>query len=60
MVISATFISVVGGKFIAGTHAKPYSHKLTFIMNGNYYGPQMPMFGNKVIACMECFFSMHG
>lgn len=29
-------------------------------MNGNYYGPQMPMFGNKVIGCLECFISIHG
>lgn len=38
----------------------PYSHKLTFVMYGGYYGKQQPMFGNKVIGCLECAFSMHG
>lgn len=60
MVISLGFITVIGGKFIAGTQAKPYQHQLTFVLSGSYYGPQQPMFGNKGIACMECFFSLHG
>lgn len=54
------FITVVGGRFIAGTEAKPYTNKLTFILHGSYYGPQQPMFGNKGIGCMECFISIHG
>jgi hypothetical protein len=34
--------------------------KLTFIMYGNYYGKQQPMFGNKGIGCLNCKFSMYG
>lgn len=60
MHIRTGFISVIGGKFIAGTQEKPYQHQLTFEMYGDYYGAQAPMFGNKGIGCMECFFSLHG
>lgn len=60
MLIRARFISVDGGKFIAGTPEKPYKHQLTFELYGDYYGPQAPMFGNKGIGCMECFLSLHG
>jgi hypothetical protein len=60
MIIQAGSITVVGGKFIAGTQNKPYQHQLTFIMHGGYYDAQQPMFGNKGIGCMECFISIHG
>lgn len=60
MTVSAGFITIVGGKFLAGTQNSPYQHLLTFTLYGNYYGPQQPMFGNKGIACMECFISIHG
>jgi cell migration-inducing and hyaluronan-binding protein len=50
----------VGGRFLAGTQSQPFQHQLTFVLSGDYYGPQQPMFGNKGIACMECFFSLHG
>ena len=58
--ISVGFITVVGGKFIAGTQAHPYQHQLTFVLYGSYYGAQQPMFGNKGIGCLECFISIHG
>lgn len=60
MTVQAGFITIVGGQFLAGTENSPYQHQLTFIMHGNYYGAQAPMFGNKGIGCMECRFSMHG
>lgn len=60
MTITAGFITMIGGKFIAGTEKKPYQNKLKFIMTGGYYGAQLPIFGNKVIGCHECFLSMHG
>lgn len=60
MLIRAGFISVDGGRFIAGTEDKPYMHQLTFELYGDYYGPQAPMFGNKNIGCMECYLSLHG
>jgi hypothetical protein len=60
MTIQAESIIVKGGRFIAGTEANPYQHNLMFIMSGDYYGAQLPMFGNKVIGCLECKFSMYG
>ena len=60
MVVNAGFITLVGGRFLAGTEKNPYQHKLTFVMYGGYYGAQLPIFGNKVIGCLECFLSMHG
>lgn len=60
MEVHAGFITVDGGKLIAGTEQKPYSKKLTFVLYGGYYTPQQPMFGNKGIGCMECFISIHG
>jgi hypothetical protein len=29
-------------------------------MYGDYYGPQLPLFGNKGIACFNCKLSMYG
>jgi len=60
LVVQAGFITVVGGRFLAGTEASPYHRQLTFILYGNYYGTQQPMFGNKGIGCLECQFSMYG
>lgn len=60
MTIKAGFITVVGGKFIAGTETSPYQNELVFIMYGGYYGSQAPIFGNKGIGCLECFLSLHG
>jgi hypothetical protein len=60
LVVQTGFITVNGGTFIAGTQAFPHSHQLTFILYGNYYGAQQPMFGNKGIGCMNCKFSMYG
>jgi hypothetical protein len=54
LVVQAGFITVVGGRFLAGTENNPYIHKLTFVLYGNYYGTQQPMFGNKGIGCLEC------
>jgi hypothetical protein len=60
MVISTGFITLTGGSFIAGTESNPYQHQLTFVMYGNYYSPQQPLFGAKGIGCLECFISMYG
>lgn len=58
--VQSNFITINGGKFIAGTESAPLYSKLTFIMHGNYYGKQQPMFGNKGIGCLNCKFSMYG
>jgi hypothetical protein len=60
LTVQAGFIMMNGGTFLAGTEKHPHTKKLTFIMHGNYYGKQMPMFGNKGIGCMNCKFYMYG
>ncbi len=52
MIIRAGFITINRGKFTAGTEETPYKNKLTFIMSGDYYDRQQPMFGNKGIGCL--------
>jgi len=58
--LQSNFITLNGGKFIAGTETAPLHSKLTIIMHGNYFGKQQPMFGNKGIGCLNCKFSMYG
>jgi hypothetical protein len=58
--VKTGFITLNKGRFIAGTEANPLQTKLTFIMSGDYYDSQQPMFGNKGIGCMSCSFSMYG
>lgn len=60
LTVQAGFITMNGGRFIAGTEQHPHQHKLTFIMHGSYYGKQQPIFGNKGIGCYNCKFSMYG
>ena len=60
LTVQAGFITLNGGRFIAGTEQHPHTNPLTFIMHGGYYGKQQPMFGNKGIGCKDCKFSMHG
>ena len=58
--IHTGFITLVGGRFIAGTEARPHQNNLKFVMYGGYYGRQQPTFGNKGIGCLDCNFSMYG
>jgi len=60
LTVQAGFIIMNGGTFLAGTVKQPRVKKLTFIMHGNYYGRQLPMFGNKGIGCINCKFYMYG
>ena len=60
MTVSAGFITMNGGTFIAGTQQHPHLSNLNFVMYGDYYGKQQPMFGNKGIGCLNCKFSMYG
>jgi len=50
--VNTGFITMVGGRFIAGTEEAPHQRKLNFILHGDYYDKQLPMFGNKGIGCM--------
>jgi hypothetical protein len=60
LTVTTGFITVVGGRFIAGTEEQPLNSNLTFILTGGYYDAQQPIGGNKMIFCLECKFSMYG
>lgn len=58
--VSTGFITMNGGKFIAGSEASPLTSNLQIILYGNIFGTQQPIFGNKAIGCLDCQFSMYG
>lgn len=60
MTFDASYFLLNGGQFKAGTPQSPYQHKLTFTLYGGYYDKQLPTVGNKMIACRNCKFNMHG
>ena len=60
LIVQTGFIIMNKGTFLAGTETQPRIRQLTFIMYGNFYGKQLPMFGNKGIGCLNCKFSMFG
>lgn len=60
MTLDARYFLVIGGEFEAGTEDKRYSHNLLITMHGGYYDRQLPIFGNKVLGCLNCKFNMHG
>lgn len=60
MTFDASYFLLNGGEFRAGTPKNPYKNKLTFTLHGDYYGKQLPTFGNKMIGCRNCKFNMHG
>lgn len=57
--VKAEYIIIMGGQFIAGTEAKPYTGRLTITLYGNYWGKQLPDLGNKVLACHNCQIDIH-
>ena len=60
MTVDAHYFVVFEGEFEAGTEAEPYQNKLTITLHGGYYDKQLPIFGNKVLGCRNCKFSMYG
>lgn len=58
--VSAGFITMNGGTFLAGTEATPLSSNLEIVLYGDYYGVQQPIFGNKGIGCLDCKLSIYG
>lgn len=58
--VKTGFITMVGGRLIAGTEEHPHHANLTFEMYGGYYGAQQPMAGNKGIFCLDCKLSIYG
>lgn len=58
--VRAKYITLNGGRFIAGTQENPLQSNLQFIMHGGNYDQQQSLFGNKGIGCLNCTFSMFG
>lgn len=60
MTIDAHYFIISGGEFVAGTETNRYQRKLTITLHGGFYDKQLPIFGNKVLGCRNCKFSLHG
>lgn len=56
----ASYIMVKGGYMEVGTEDFPYTSKLTITMHGNRESPELPIYGNKVIAVRNGILDMHG
>lgn len=56
----AHYVIVRGGYFEAGTEDFPYTSKLTITMYSKRFDPELPIFGNKVIAMYNGVLDMHG
>ncbi len=56
----AKYIMVKGGYLEIGTEQFPYTSRLTITMHGQKTDPELPIFGNKVIAVYEGTLEIHG
>jgi len=56
----AHYVMVRAGYFEAGTEQFPYSSKLIITMHSNISSPELPIFGNKVIAMYNGVLDLHG
>ena len=56
----AHYVLVKGGYFEAGTEDFPYTSKLTITMYSKRFDPELPIFGNKVIAMYGGILDFHG
>jgi len=56
----AKYIMVKGGYLEIGTEQFPYTSRLTITMHGQKTDPELPTFGNKVIAVYEGTLEIHG
>lgn len=56
----AHYILVRGGLFEAGTEEFPYTSKLLITMHSNRSSPELPIFGNKVLAMYNGVLDLHG
>lgn len=56
----AHYVMVRGGTFEAGTEEYPYTSKLVITMHSNRSSPELPIFGNKVIAMYNGVLDLHG
>ncbi|TNV88211.1 hypothetical protein FGO68_gene8985 [Halteria grandinella] len=56
----AHYVLVRSGYFEAGTEDFPYTSKLQITMHSKRFDPELPIFGNKVIAMYNGVLDMHG
>jgi hypothetical protein len=56
----AHYVMVKAGYFEAGTEQFPYTSKLIITMHSNISSPELPIFGNKVIAMYNGILDIHG
>jgi hypothetical protein len=56
----AHYVMVRGGIFEAGTEEYPYTSQLLITMHSNRSSPELPIFGNKVIAMYNGVLDIHG
>jgi len=56
----AHYILVRGGLLEAGTEQFPYTSKLLITMHSNRSSPEIPIFGNKVLAMYNGVLDLHG
>jgi G8 domain len=56
----AHYVMVRGGTFEAGTEQFPYTSKLQITMYSKRFDPELPIFGNKVIAMYNGVLDLHG
>jgi hypothetical protein len=56
----AHYIMVKNGYMEVGTEEFPYSSKLIITMHSDKFSPELPIFGNKVIAVMNGQLELHG
>jgi len=56
----AHYVMVRGGTFEAGTEDYPYTSQLLITMHSNRSSPEIPIFGNKVIAMYNGVLDLHG
>lgn len=56
----ANYVLVRAGYLEAGTEQFPYTSKLVITMHSNRSSPELPIFGNKVIAMYNGVLDLHG
>jgi hypothetical protein len=56
----AHYVMVRGGLLEVGTEQFPYTSKLIITMHSNRSSPELPIFGNKVIAMYDGVLDLHG
>lgn len=56
----ASYVMIRGGYMEVGTEQFPYTSKLIITMHGSIESPEIPIYGNKVIAVRHGQLEMHG